>query len=384
MTASQVHPLTGHLPVSVIVPAYNRAEMLPRSLRSIASQRPERAAEVIVVDDGSSDDTAAAAERLGARVIRHERNRGLAAARNTGLEVATHPWVALLDSDDEWLPHHLATLWPLRDGHVLLGAASLRCSEDTTKDRFQGPVTRRPIVLRTPPVLLYPGGVIPVSTAVLQRDVAREVGGFRAHHGVVEDLDLWVRMLERGSGLFCPKVTLIYHVHEDQMSGDPAQMQAGHLSVADSYQGRSWWSPHLASRWSGVAAWDNLQLARARGDRTDALRHARTIARNPQRLLGALGMLAWRFMIRRRSSAVARDGHPSLAVLPDRADLDPEPLRELAGRPVVDLRGYATFARAWLHLVRRPTGGALPASGGRALLLRAIGVKPIANRASLR
>ena len=384
MTTSQVQPLTGHLPVSVIVPAYNRAEMLPRSLRSIGAQRPERAAEVIVVDDGSSDDTAEVAERLGARVIRHERNRGLAAARNTGLEVATHPWVALLDSDDEWLPHHLATLWPLRNGHVLLGAASLKCWDDGAKDRFQGPVTRRPIVLSSPPLLLYPGGIIPVSTAVLQRDVAREVGGFQAHHGVVEDLDLWVRLLERGSGLFYPKVTLIYHVHEGQMSGDPAQMQAGHLSVADAYADRPWSSPGLASRWSGVAALDNLQLARARGDSSDALRHARTILRNPQRLLGALGMLAWRFMIRRRSSAVARDGHPSLAVLPGRGDLEAEPLSELGGRPVVDLRGYGTFARAWLHLIRRPTGGALPASGGRALLLRAIGVKPIANRQSIR
>src|SRR3712207_89972 len=98
MPASQTHRLTGGLPVSVIVPAYNRAEMLRRSLASIGSQRPELAAEVIVVDDGSSDDTAATAERLGARVIRHERNRGLATARNTGLEAATYPWVALLDS----------------------------------------------------------------------------------------------------------------------------------------------------------------------------------------------------------------------------------------------------------------------------------------------
>ncbi|MEA2472642.1 MAG: hypothetical protein QOE06_557 [Thermoleophilaceae bacterium] len=378
MADSQALKLTGELPVTVVVPAYNRADMLRRSLASIAAQRPERAAEVIVVDDGSSDDTAATAERLGARVIRHERNRGLATARNTGLEHATHPWVALLDSDDEWLEHHLATLWPLRGDHVLLGASSLRCYEDPSRDRFHGPVTRRPMTVTSPSPVLYPGALIPVSTALLQRDVALEVGGFRAHHGVVEDLDLWVRMLERGSALFCPKVTLIYHMHEEQMSGDPAQMQAGHLAVVDAYEGRPWWSPDISVRWSGVAAWDNLRLAQARGDRPGMLRHAWAIVRNPQRLIGALGMLGWRFMVRRRSGEVARDGDPSVAVLPGAA-IEPDPSGRLAGRPVVDLRPYGSFARAWLRLLRRPSGAALTQSRLQALALRAIGVRPLSR-----
>ena len=376
MPARRTDSLTGDLPVSVIVPAYNRADMLRRSLASIGNQRPRLAAEVIVVDDGSSDDTAETAERLGARVVRHETNKGLATARNTGLEAAQHPWVALLDSDDEWLPHHLATLWPLRDGHVLLGASSLKCSADPAQDRFHGPVTRRPLVVSSPSPVLYPGALIPVSTAVLQRDVALEVGGFVAHHGVVEDLDLWVRMLERGSALFCPTVTLIYHVHGEQMSGDPAQMQAGHLSVVDSYAGRPWWSPAISTRWSGIAAWDNLRLAQSRGDRRGVVRHAAAIASHPQRLVGATGMLAWRFMVRRRSSAVARDGGPSVALLPG-SD------RDAGGgeRPVVDLRGHGSFARAWLHLVRRPTGAAVTRSKREALLLRAIGVKPVKRAA---
>jgi glycosyltransferase involved in cell wall biosynthesis len=47
------------------------------------------------------------------RVLRHKRNLGPGAARNTGVGATDQPWVAVLDSDDEWLPHHLATLWPL-------------------------------------------------------------------------------------------------------------------------------------------------------------------------------------------------------------------------------------------------------------------------------
>src|SRR5205085_6920251 len=91
------------LPVTAIIPAYNRPGPTVRAIESILGQRPAVPAEIIVVDDGSADDTADAAEATGVRVVRHEVNQGLAAARNTGIEAASHEWVALLDSDDEWL-----------------------------------------------------------------------------------------------------------------------------------------------------------------------------------------------------------------------------------------------------------------------------------------
>jgi cellulose synthase/poly-beta-1,6-N-acetylglucosamine synthase-like glycosyltransferase len=58
------------LPITVVIPAYNRAELLPRALASVAAQTATPA-EVLVIDDGSTDDTATVADRLGARVIRH-------------------------------------------------------------------------------------------------------------------------------------------------------------------------------------------------------------------------------------------------------------------------------------------------------------------------
>ncbi len=118
------------LPITVIIPAYNRADTVARAVASALAQRPSRPAEVVVVDDGSADDTAEAARLAGARVVRHSVNRRLGAARNTGLSNATQPWIALLDSDDEWLPHHLASLWPLRGTHVLIAASALRCAPD--------------------------------------------------------------------------------------------------------------------------------------------------------------------------------------------------------------------------------------------------------------
>src|SRR4051812_40544793 len=66
------------LPITVVIPAHNRARLLASALLSVLAQAPRLPAEVIVVDDGSDDDSVAVAERLGARVIRHEERRGAA------------------------------------------------------------------------------------------------------------------------------------------------------------------------------------------------------------------------------------------------------------------------------------------------------------------
>lgn len=98
--------------VSIILPTYNRAKFLPQAFASIRSQAFTDW-ELIVVDDGSTDDTAALVAELTAgwpqKVTYHtQENQGAYGARNTGLDLATGEYVAFFDSDDVWLPHHLA------------------------------------------------------------------------------------------------------------------------------------------------------------------------------------------------------------------------------------------------------------------------------------
>lgn len=98
-----------HPPVSVVIPAWKAATLLPRALDSIRAQSVQPA-EVVVVDDASPDDTAAVAEGyrgLPIRVVRHAVNGGGGAALQTGLEAAANELVAFLDADDEWLPDKL-------------------------------------------------------------------------------------------------------------------------------------------------------------------------------------------------------------------------------------------------------------------------------------
>ena len=283
--------------------------MLRRSLASVWSQEPALPDEVIVVDDGSDDDTAKVATDMEARVIRHPRNLGLSAARNTGLRATRHSWVALLDSDDEWLPHHLASLWELRDGHVLVANSALKCGADPSADRFAGPVTHKPIVLRSGNQLVYPSNIVPVSASMFRRELALDVGGFRSHRGVVEDFDMWLRLLERGSGVCSPRVSIIYHVHAGQMSTQDVQtMQLAYREAADAYLQRIGGSRVPLQRWEAVAAWDNLRDALQEGRHRQAARWGGYIAARPQRITGLLGMLLHRYRIRRRSAALRRAG----------------------------------------------------------------------------
>jgi glycosyltransferase involved in cell wall biosynthesis len=358
------------LPITVVVPAHNRSVRLAPTLASIAAQR-RRPAEVIVVDDVSTDDTAAVAEALGARVICHAASRGTAEARNTGVGAATQPWIALLDHDDEWLPGHLAGLWDLRGRHPLVSNSALACGEDPEQDRFWGSASRRPRVLRSPADLLWPGNPIPASAAMVRRDAIISVGGFRPPDGV-DDLDLWVRILDRGTAVISPTVGLIYRLHAAQASRNVDGMQAGHLLVARAYADREWWSARLPERCIGVASWDRLQLARSRGDRREAVRQTGRILRRRERVVGVVGLWRARLRLRRRSAIVSRSGEPSLALLPGAAAPDVQG----APRRIVDLRIQGRV-RALARLAARPTAEAAVSGRLQATAVRLLGIHPV-------
>ena len=96
-----------HVPISAVIPTYNRENTISRAVRSVlAQERPAR--EVIVVDDGSTDNTQNIIEPYCGRIrYVHQKNMGVSAARNRGVTEAKYDWVAFLDSDDYWQPHHL-------------------------------------------------------------------------------------------------------------------------------------------------------------------------------------------------------------------------------------------------------------------------------------
>ena len=103
--------MSEHL-VSVIMPVYNAAATLEKSVASVLAQS-HRNLELLAIDDGSGDDSPTLLARFAAsdarvRVMHMPANGGVAAARNLGLEAARGNYIAFVDSDDGWLPHKLA------------------------------------------------------------------------------------------------------------------------------------------------------------------------------------------------------------------------------------------------------------------------------------
>ena len=252
------------LPVTVIMPAYNRPAMTRRAVLSAFAQRPLAPAEVLVVDDCSADETAQAAREAGARVVRHEVNQGEGAARNTALQHASNDWVALLDSDDEWLPNHLQSLWPERHGRVLVAGTALRRRADGSH-RLMGAVNNRRIDIRSPAdiaVLRF----VTASAVMIRRDVALAVGAFRPLPHAA-DLDLWFRILERGPGCVSPIVSVIYHEHSGQITLGGSDILKAARDVMLEYRNRPWMTRRVLEGWDAVVAWHEFQCAREERDR---------------------------------------------------------------------------------------------------------------------
>ncbi|GLR97792.1 MULTISPECIES: glycosyltransferase family 2 protein [Bradyrhizobium] len=111
--------------VSIVMRTYNRAHIIGEAIES-ALRQTYGDFELIVVDDGSSDGTAEVVRRFGSekiRYIRHEQNRGVSAAGNTGIQAATGDVIAHLDSDDFWKPEMLGRLVDVLNRYPQLGAA---------------------------------------------------------------------------------------------------------------------------------------------------------------------------------------------------------------------------------------------------------------------
>ena len=97
--------------VSVVIPTYNRAPLIGRSIKSVLNQTYQDF-EIIIVDDASTDNTKEVVSNFNderIRYIQHEENKGEAAARNTGIKATRCDYIAPQDSDDEWIPEKLST-----------------------------------------------------------------------------------------------------------------------------------------------------------------------------------------------------------------------------------------------------------------------------------
>lgn len=193
------------LDLSIIIPVFNRQALCERAIRSAVAQNVPQT-EIIVVDDFSQPPFALPSDLAGQaiHVIRHDRNLGAAAARNTGIAAARGDWLLFLDSDDHWLP---ATLQPrLAQAKQIQAAAADDLVAfvagftlvDSADSRHE---TRIPRGSNDP--LHFASGCwfSPGSTLLVRKDVFAAVGLYDASLPRLEDLDWFLRLALAGGRL---------------------------------------------------------------------------------------------------------------------------------------------------------------------------------------
>ena len=192
--------MVGPVEVSVIIPTYDRRELVQRAIDSVLAQTRE-VGEIIVVDDGSTDGTGdALMARYGSR-IRYvgQDNAGVSAARNRGLALANGRFLALLDSDDIWMPEKTERQVAWLEAHPDFGMVVcdvLRTDADRNAiDRFRRREQIREDGWALCDLLRHPA-LVPAS-AMLRREVYEDVGGFDTTLATAEDLDFHLRIARR-------------------------------------------------------------------------------------------------------------------------------------------------------------------------------------------
>jgi glycosyltransferase involved in cell wall biosynthesis len=211
------------LHVSVLIPIYNRQAQALRAIDSVLAQTAP-VAEIVVVDDGSTDGAGEViSARYGSqvRVIRQE-NQGVSAARNRGIREARGEWVALLDSDDFWLPtkmeRQLEALFALGSGfgvcftdNVFDGDPKL----DVSKFREAGFESASKFGSLAEPARLILAGREPFFTSsfLFQRSLFNEITGFDEAMVIGEDTDVFFRMSFKTK--FCYVAEPLVHVDRD-------------------------------------------------------------------------------------------------------------------------------------------------------------------------
>ena len=203
---------------TVYIPAYNVAEFLPRCLEGVLEQTPP-ADEILVIDDGSRDASAEiAAKYPGVTLIRHETNRGLAAARNTAMRAARNELVASLDADCVPAPDWLVQLANrLQDSSVVSVAGKLTEGvQDTLADRWRAvhmPQHWGDAEIRNPRFLFG-------CNNLFRKSAVLATGGYdESMRTNGEDVDLCRRLREKGwNFLYVPSARATHLRHDTTRS----------------------------------------------------------------------------------------------------------------------------------------------------------------------
>jgi glycosyltransferase involved in cell wall biosynthesis len=232
--------------VDVVIPAFNAALYIDQTLESVASQG-DILKSIIIVNDGSTDNTAQTVDEfcqkhphLTVQLI-HQENQGLATARNNGIKASSAPYIALLDSDDVWLPHKLSAQLAIFSEASDPKLAVVYCAYELI-DQESKPILGKNIIIQ--PHLrgqvssrLQTGNFISGSgsSVLIRASVFQDIGYFDETLVASEDWDMWLRISQKYTFDFIDQVFVQIRVHPNNMQKDFLRMLTSDLAMLNKF-----------------------------------------------------------------------------------------------------------------------------------------------------
>lgn len=224
--------------VSVIIPTYDRANLIDKAIKSVLNQT-YKDLEIIVVDDGSTDNTEETVKNFTdfkIHYICHKHNRWASAARNTGIKASRGEYIAFLDSDDEWLPEKLD-----KQMKTFIGESSevgVAYTGDYYVDEKDKGIKKVHIPRKERYIYgeLLAGDYVGTPSALLaKKECFTKVGLFDEDLPACEDYDMWFRIAKYYKFRYVKDLLVVCLIHNNQMTANSEIMIEGIKRIQTKY-----------------------------------------------------------------------------------------------------------------------------------------------------
>lgn len=204
--------------VSVIIPTYNRDKYLEKAIKSVLEQS-YKDYELILIDDGSTDDTSKILKKYNKKIRSYSMlHSGVSTARNFGISKAHGEWIALLDSDDYWLPGKLEKQMLYLENNPDIKVAQVG-EKWVRNGKFVNPMKKHQKYSGWIFEKSLPLCIVSPSAVIIHKTIFDEIGLFDENMPVCEDYDLWLRVSKKYQiGLLPEHLIVKIGGHEDQLS----------------------------------------------------------------------------------------------------------------------------------------------------------------------
>lgn len=231
---------------SVVIPCYNAENTIIDTLESVL-QQDYLGFDVIVIDDGSTDNTAMQVwefkERLNAAGVKlqliSQKNAGVSAARNRGVQESTAPYIAFLDADDRWATNKLSNHLRHLEENLDIGISFARCRVLSKELDKNGNATQQvstlPVNQQQLSSVFAENPTTTTSNLVLRRSMFNELGGFNETMSFAEDQEFIVRVISQTpfKVVGIDQVLVDYLTSEDGLSSELGNMYQGWLKMVE-------------------------------------------------------------------------------------------------------------------------------------------------------